>query len=173
MSTDLETRLVKKFSVRELIDKASGLLSQILSVDHEFHILMDYDHDLIALNESRTFLVCTLEEPDDIVELCFLFHEPVPGFEDPSEDGWWGSATIRASRNAPMKYALAAALVIALSELNDDGEILDDNRIWHKERSVERARFFHSIRVSEQAKNTDEALKEFVKGLNQDVASDW
>ncbi|MBI3511467.1 MAG: hypothetical protein HY064_12455 [Bacteroidetes bacterium] len=105
------------------------------------------------------------EDPDGIVELTFTYISPIPGYEDPDEEGWWGSVTIRAANNDPIKHALAAALIIALAELNDS-PILDENMLWTEHKLSDRKEFVEWLRILEKNNGLEDALAGFMQKIH-------
>ena len=165
MASELETRLTKGFSIDELISKTSSVMNTLLNTAHGLQIEISENLEFVGEDESHSLIVRLAEYPNEIVEFNTIFINPTPGYEDPAEEGWWGSTTIRAAADAPVKHLLAASLMTALSEINGQ-PIRDELKIWTSQENSGSKEFLEALSPKESVGSIDDALQKFLNRIN-------
>lgn len=133
MATELQTKLTESISLADLKKSSEDILNTLVNGEDYLRIEMDVDQMNIDVNSNLVIIANEKDHPEEIVELTFTYQSPVPGYEDPEEDGWWVSATIRASNDSQFKYYLALAFIICLSSINGQN-IIDESCFWSNKR---------------------------------------
>lgn len=164
MASDLSLKLSKPIQVSDLKSKSKEFLEAILNCRIGSNLLFPYSERGIPIGYTGVVIASVEGYELDIVELTFINVPSVEGFEDPDEEGWWVSATVRSSQDSPLKLALAAALICAINE-NEKATIIDESQVWVSSREIQPDMFLRLIQNQSTYSSLESALEGFAKRL--------
>lgn len=119
MSVDLTIKVRRQVRHREFIAVTAKNAQSILNVLAPIQVASQLGPDSAVYIGEAIFddIICIANYADHPIEFGVVFVPSTPGWEDPEQEGWWFTLTMRASNEDPIKHLLFIAAATALADL--------------------------------------------------------
>lgn len=131
MSVDLTVKVRHQIRQREFLAVTAKNAQTMLNVAELIEVVSQSTSDSSIYIGETTFddLLYISGYADHPIEFGVVFVPSTPGWEDPEQEGWWFTLTMRASNEDPIKHLLFTSAATALAELQLM-PIVDENRYF-------------------------------------------